>query len=90
MSWHPNRKQWRAIGGSLFVVLLFLAAGWYWECLIVLVIGGVFVWQLDNKGARPEIAVVKSVRCGGCGLIGEPHWKTCPKCGATNWQSSGQ
>ena len=83
-----NRKQWQAIWAILVAVLMCLAAGWYWPSLAVIAAGAVAVWKLDSRGARPEIATVKSVRCGGCGAIGEPHWKACPRCGATDWKPS--
>ena len=79
-----NRKQWRAVWITLVAVLLCAAVAWWWATLAVLVAGGVAVWKLGSA-APPEIATVKSVRCGGCGAIGEPHWKSCPRCGATNW-----
>jgi hypothetical protein len=79
-----NKKQWRAVWVTLVVALLFAAIALWWETVLVLVLGGVAVWKL-NSTEKPEIAVVKSVRCGGCGAIGEPHWKSCPRCGATNW-----
>jgi hypothetical protein len=80
-----NRKQWQAVWITLFVALLCLAVAWWWETGVVLVVGAVVVWKLAGAMERPEIAVVKSVRCGGCGAIGEPHWKSCPRCGATTW-----
>ena len=79
-----NKKQWRAVWVTLVVALLFAAIALWWETVLVLVLGGVAVWKLSAT-EKPEIAVVKSVRCGGCGAIGEPHWKSCPRCGATNW-----
>jgi len=87
-AWRPNRKQWQAIWAILVAILMCLAAGWLWETAMVIAIGAVVVWKLDSRGARPEIATVKSVRCGGCGAIGEPHWKSCPRCGATDWKPS--
>jgi hypothetical protein len=83
-----NRKQRQAVWISLAVALLFAAVGLWWETGIAIVLGGVAVWKLSGAVEKPEIAVVKSVRCGGCGAIGEPHWKTCPRCGATNWVSN--
>jgi hypothetical protein len=80
-----NWKQRRAVWISLGVALLCAAVAWWWETGVVLVVGAVVVWRLGGTVERPEIAVVKSVRCGGCGAIGEPHWKSCPRCGATNW-----
>jgi hypothetical protein len=80
-----NRKQWRAVWISLVVALLCAAVALWWETGVVLVVGAVVVWKLGGAVERPEIATVKSVRCGGCGSIGEPHWKSCPRCGATNW-----
>jgi hypothetical protein len=81
-----NRKQWQAVWSSLVIVLMCLAAGWFWQTAIVAIAGAVAVWKLDSRGARPEMAPVKSVKCGGCGAIGEPHWKACPRCGAENWK----
>jgi len=88
MAWHPNRKQWQAIWGTLVAALLCVAVGWFLETIAVFAIGAIIVWKLDSRGAKPEIAVVKSVRCGGCGAIGEPHWKACPRCGSTDWKPS--
>jgi hypothetical protein len=81
-----NRKQWQAIWAVLVLALLCLAAGWFWQTAVVVVGGAVLIWKLGVSAKPPENAVVKSVRCGGCGLIGEPHWKTCPRCGATDWK----
>jgi hypothetical protein len=80
-----NRKQRRAVWISLVVALLFAAVALWWETGVVLVVGAVAVWKLGGAVEKPELAPVKSVRCGGCGAIGEPHWKSCPRCGATNW-----
>ena len=87
-AWRPNRKQWQAIWAILVAALMCLGAGWFWETAVVIAIGAFVIWKLDSRGARPEIAVVKSVRCGGCGAIGEPHWKSCPRCGSTEWKAS--
>ena len=83
-----NRKQWQAIWGTVVIALLCLAAGWYWETAVVFLIGAVIVWKLNSRGERPEVAAVKSVRCGSCGAIGEPHWKACPRCGASDWKAT--
>jgi len=83
-----NRKQRQATWVTLIVILLCLAAGWYLASAVILVAGGVAVWRLNASVERPEIAVVKSVRCGACGAIGEPHWKACPRCGATDWKTT--
>ncbi len=83
-----NRRQWRVLWGVLVVILLCLAAGWWWESAAVLVIGAIVVWKFSGAVKPPEIATVKSVRCAGCGNIGEPHWKTCPRCGSTEWKTS--
>ena len=80
-----NRKQRRAIWISLVVALLCASVALWWETGVILVVGAVVVWKLGGAMERPEIATVNSVRCGGCGAIGEPHWKSCPRCGATNW-----
>ena len=80
-----NRKQWRVVWIASVAALMCLSVGLWWETAVVVVAGGVAIWKLNNAGERPEIATVKSVRCGGCGAIGEPHWKSCPRCRATNW-----
>jgi len=85
-AWGLNKKQWQVIWAILIGILMCLAAGWYWPALALLVGGAVAVAKLNSSGTKPEIAVVKSVRCGGCGAIGEPHWKACPRCGATDWK----
>lgn len=82
---HLNRKQWRAVWITLAVALLCAAVALWWETGIVAVVGAVVVWKLGKSLEKPEIATVKSVKCGSCGAIGEPHWKSCPRCGATNW-----
>ena len=80
-----NWKQRRAIWISLVVALLCAAVNPWWVTVVVLVVGAVVVWKLGGAVEKPELAPVKSVRCGSCGAIGEPHWKSCPRCGATNW-----
>jgi hypothetical protein len=81
-----NRNQrlvlW--IGGILAV--LSLAAAAYVSAGIIIAIMAVAWWKLDTRGKPPENAVVKSVHCGSCGAIGEPHWAKCPKCGAADWK----
>jgi hypothetical protein len=80
-----NRKQRQAVWITLVVALLFAAVGLWWETGLAIVAGGVVIWKLAGSMGKPENAVVKSVRCAGCGSIGEPHWKTCPRCGGTDW-----
>ncbi|HLK66500.1 MAG TPA: hypothetical protein VKU19_23865 [Bryobacteraceae bacterium] len=80
-----NRKQRQAVWITLVAALLCGGVAPLWSMGVVIVVGAVVVWKLGGAVERPEIATVKSVRCGGCGSIGEPHWKTCPRCGATNW-----
>ena len=84
---HFNRKQRLAIWASLIVILLFAAEGFWVGVGVTLAIGSVVVRRLAGAVDRPENTPVKSVRCGGCGAIGEPHWARCPKCGAADWKS---
>ena len=87
MAWRPNRNQWLAIWPAAIFGVLSLISGAWVVGLLLLLLGGVLVWQLDSHGRRPENIVIKSVRCGDCGTIGEPHWARCPKCGASNWKT---
>lgn len=80
-----NRKQRNVVWIMLVAALMCAAIGLWWETGVVLAIGAVVIWKLGSSVEKPEIATVKSVRCGGCGAIGEPHWKSCPRCGAVNW-----
>lgn len=87
MAWRPNRKQWLAIWpAAIFCALSLISGAWVMATLLAL-ITGILVWQLDTRGRKPQNIVIKSVRCGECGLIGEPHWARCPKCGAANWKT---
>lgn len=81
-----NQKLVMWIGGVL--AALALLAGSYASAVILFVLSGAAIWQLDTRGKRPENVVVRSVRCGQCGAIGEPHWAKCPKCGASDWKES--
>ena len=81
-----NRNQrlvlW--IGGIL--VVLAVMGGTYVSAALIAVLCGI-AWKLVGRGgAKPENMVVKSVRCGQCGAIGEPHWAKCQKCGAADWK----
>jgi hypothetical protein len=80
-----NRKQRLAVWSLLVVLFFCLTIGSWWMAGVAIIVAAVVVWKLAGAVERPEIAVVKSVRCGGCGAIGEPHWKSCPRCGAANW-----
>ena len=87
MAWRPNRNQWLVIWtAAAFGVMSVIAEAWVTGMLLFLV-GAALVWQLDSRGRRRENIVVRSVRCGDCGAIGEPHWARCPKCGAANWKT---
>jgi hypothetical protein len=81
-----NRNQrlvlW--IGGIL--VVLAVVGGLYLSAGIIAVLAGVAWRKFDTRGKRPENIAVKSVRCGQCGAVGEPHWAKCPKCGAADWK----
>jgi hypothetical protein len=83
-----NRNQRLVLWVGGILTLLSLAAASYVSAAILAVLSGVAWWKLDTRGKRPENVVIKSVRCGDCGLVGEPHWAKCPKCGASNWKSS--
>ena len=81
-----NRNQKLVLWVAGVLVVLSAIAGSYVSAAILIVLGGLAVWKLDTRGKRPENVVVKSVRCGQCGAIGEPHWAKCPKCGAADWK----
>jgi hypothetical protein len=88
MAWRPTAKQWMAFWpAAIFGVLSLMAGNWITGILLFLA-AGVLIWQLQPRG-KPENIVVKSVKCGDCGTIGEPHWARCPKCGAANWKAEG-
>jgi len=81
-----SRDQKRVLWvGSILTVLSLIAAMWASASIFAILTGVVF-WRFDKRGRRPENAVVKSVRCGNCGAIGEPHWAKCPRCGAAEWK----
>jgi hypothetical protein len=67
--------------------VLSLAAGLFAMGGAILAGGAALVWYLDSHGRAPENIVVKSARCRHCGSLGEPHWASCQKCGATNWKA---
>ncbi|HWD00047.1 MAG TPA: hypothetical protein VG456_24980 [Candidatus Sulfopaludibacter sp.] len=69
---------------AIFAVLSLLA-GAYIVAICLFLVAGALMWLLQPKG-KPENMTVRSVRCGDCGAIGEPHWARCPKCGAANWK----
>ena len=79
-----NQKLVLWVGGILTV--LSLAAQMWASAAIFAVLTGVGWWKFDTRGRKPENVVVRSVRCGQCGAIGEPHWAKCPKCGAADWK----
>ena len=81
-----NRNQKMALWVGGILALLSLAAAMYASAGIIAVLTGVAWWKFDTRGRKPENVVVKSVRCGNCGAIGEPHWAKCPKCGAADWK----
>lgn len=81
-----NRNQKMVLWGGGVLVLLSLAAAMYASAGILAILTGVAWKKFDTRGRKPENAVVKSVRCGNCGAIGEPHWAKCPKCGAADWK----
>jgi hypothetical protein len=81
---NQNQKLALWIGGIL--VVLSLVAAMYLSAGILAILTGVAWWKFDTRGRRPENVVVKSVHCGSCGAIGEPHWAKCPKCGAADWK----
>ena len=83
-----NRNQRLVIWIGGILAALALLAGSYIAAAILFVLCAVALWQLDTRGKRPENVVVRSVRCGQCGSIGEPHWAKCPKCGASEWKPS--
>ena len=86
MAWRPNRNQWLAFWPAfIFGVMSFISGSWVMG-LSLFAVGGVLMWQLDSRGKRPENVAIRSVRCGDCGTIGEPHWAKCPKCGGANWK----
>jgi len=87
MTWRPNRKQRLAILVSVVLVLLCLLVSFWSGAVLVLAIGAVAVWQLNSRAGGPENIPVRSVRCGACGAVGEPHWARCPKCGAADWKT---
>jgi hypothetical protein len=89
MTWRPNRNQWLAFWPAAIFAVLSLISGAWVTALLLCAVAGILIWQLDSRGKRPENIVIRSVRCGDCGAIGEPHWARCPKCGATNWKTEG-
>jgi hypothetical protein len=84
-NWRPNGKQWMAIWPAAIVGGLSLLAGMWLAGAAILAAGAAAVWYLDPRGKQPENMAIRSVRCAGCGAIGEPHWHRCPKCGGTAW-----
>jgi hypothetical protein len=79
-----NQKLVLWVGGIL--TLLSVAAAMYLSAGILAILTGVAWKKFDTSGRRPENVPVRSVHCGECGAIGEPHWAKCPKCGAANWK----
>jgi hypothetical protein len=81
-----NRNQRLVLWVGGILTALSLAAAMWLSAGIFAVLAGVAWKKFDTSGRKPENAVVKSVTCGNCGTIGEPHWAKCPKCGAANWK----
>jgi hypothetical protein len=79
-----NQRMVLWIGGIL--TILAAIGGSYASAGILAVLTGVLYNKLDRRGKKPENVAVKSVTCGQCGAIGEPHWAKCPKCGAADWK----
>jgi hypothetical protein len=79
-----NQKLVLWVGGILAV--LSVAAAMYLSAGIIAVLTFVAWKYLDTSGRKPENVVIRSVHCGECGAVGEPHWAKCPKCGAANWK----
>jgi len=79
-----NQKLVLWVGGILTVLSL-IAAMWA-SATILAILTGIAFWRFDKRGRKPENVVVKSVHCGNCGAIGEPHWARCPSCGASEWK----
>jgi len=81
-----NRNQKLALWvGGILTVLSLIAAMWA-SATILAILTGIAFWRFDKRGRKPENVVVKSVHCGNCGAIGEPHWARCPSCGASEWK----
>ena len=80
MAWRPTSKQWIAFIPAAIFGVLSLMSGSYVVGILLFVVAGVLVWQLQPRG-KPENMVVKSVTCAKCAAPVEPHWARCPKCG---------
>jgi len=81
---NQNQKLVLWVGG---ILTLLSAVAQMWISTALFAILTAVAWKkFDTKGRKPENAVVKSVRCGNCGAIGEPHWAKCPQCGASAWK----
>lgn len=89
MAWRPSRNQWLAIVPAAIFVAMNAAAGAWINVGLLVVLAGVVVWQMEARRRPPEKVEIKSVKCGGCGAVGEPHWAKCPKCGAADWKVNG-
>jgi hypothetical protein len=81
-----NRNQQLVLWIGGILVALGVIGGSYAGAGIMAILTGLAWRKFDTRGRKPENMVVRSVRCGQCGAIGEPHWAKCPACGAAGWK----